>query len=105
MKPTVFKHSRLLLSLGLAALLATGALAAAAQQPKAPARTTGYLSAGDVERRAVAEGIVTVKEIELDARLAEVEGRDAQQRKVELVIDRKTGEVLKHEVKPARQKR
>lgn len=60
---------------------------------------TGNIGSADLEQRARAQGITTVKEIEFEGRLAEVEGRDAQGRKVEIVFDRSTGEVLSHKVK------
>jgi hypothetical protein len=60
----------------------------------APAGTTpDLLSLGDLEQRMVAQGI-TIKEIELKQLVAEIEGKDAQGRKVELVVDRRSGEVL-----------
>jgi hypothetical protein len=64
----------------------------------ARASAPGLLNMAEVEQRAASEGIV-VTEIEMENRLAEVEGRDAQQRKVELVIDRKTGEVLQRKTR------
>ena len=51
------------------------------------------LSLGEIESRLTAQGI-TIREIELRDRVAEVEGRDTQGRKVELLIDRRTGEIL-----------
>lgn len=78
------------------------AVSVSAQSSRNAAAEASYLSAGDVERQALAEGIVSVREIELEGRLAEVEGRDADQRKVKLVIDRQTGEVLKRKVKAPR---
>lgn len=53
------------------------------------------LSVGDIESRLTAQGI-KVKEIEVRDLLAEVEGYDAQGREVELVIDRRSGELLSH---------
>lgn len=64
----------------------------------ARASSAGLLSIAEIERRATAEGLV-VTEIEVENRLAEVEGRDSQQRKVKLVIDRRTGEVLQRKTK------
>ena len=64
----------------------------------ARASSAGFLNIAEIERRATSEGIA-VTEIELENRLAEVEGRDAQQRKVKLVIDRRTGEVLQRKTK------
>lgn len=54
------------------------------------------LSVGEVESRLTAQGI-KVKEIEVHDLLAEVEGYDAQGREIEVVIDRRSGEMLSHE--------
>lgn len=54
---------------------------------------TEVLSLGEIESRLTAQGI-TIREVELRDRVVEVEGRDAQGRKVELLIDRRTGEIL-----------
>lgn len=89
------------LSTALALAAATAGLVSIPGQASAQtarASTAGLLNMAEIERRATAEGIV-VTEIETENRLAEVEGRDAQQRKVELVIDRKTGEVLQRKTK------
>lgn len=89
------------LSTALALATATAGLVSipgTASAQAARASTAGLLNMAEIERRATAEGIV-VTEIEIENRLAEVEGRDAQQRKVELVIDRKTGEVLQRKTK------
>jgi hypothetical protein len=51
------------------------------------------LSLGDIETRLTAQGI-KIHEIELKDLIVEVEGRDANGRKVELLIDRRTGETL-----------
>ena len=59
----------------------------------AGAQTTGMLGLGEIESRMTAQGI-TIREIELHDRVVEVEGRDAQGRKVELLIDRRSGEIL-----------
>lgn len=64
----------------------------------AAAAPAGMLSLDEIESRATAEG-VQVKDIEVQDRLVEVEGRDASAQKVKLVYDRKTGEVLSREVK------
>ncbi|MBB6093590.1 hypothetical protein HNQ60_002471 [Povalibacter uvarum] len=73
----------------LAAILAvlSGAAVLAAET------TPNLLSLGDLEQRMTAQGI-TIKEIELKQLVAEIEGKDAQGRKVELVVDRRSGEVL-----------
>jgi hypothetical protein len=54
------------------------------------------LSVGEIESRLSAQGI-KVKEIEVRDLLADVEGYDAQGREVEVVIDRRSGEMLSHE--------
>jgi hypothetical protein len=59
----------------------------------ASAQTTALMSLGDLESRMTAQGI-TIHEIELRERVAEIEGRDAQGRKVELLVDRRSGEIL-----------
>ena len=76
----------------LAGVLALMSLSAGAQQASAPA-TPASLSLGEIESRLTAEGI-TIREIELRDSVVEVEGRDAQGRKVELLVDRRNGEIL-----------
>jgi hypothetical protein len=51
------------------------------------------LSLGDIETRLTAQGI-KIREIEIKDLVVEVEGRDAQDRKIELLVDRRTGEIL-----------
>lgn len=83
---TSFKSLRLA---GAAALLvAVGATAFA--QASAPANV---LSIADIEARMTAQGI-SIREIELRDLVAEVEGRDANGRKIELLVDRRSGEIL-----------
>jgi uncharacterized membrane protein YkoI len=62
----------------------------------APA-TEKFLSLAEIERRATATGI-RVTEIEVKDRLVEVEGRDAQNREVELKMDRRSGEILSRKI-------
>lgn len=81
---------------GLGAIAAPAAAQAQAQAQRTS--TAGFLDIGEIERRVKAQGI-EVTEIELKTRLAEVEGYDNQSRKVKLVIDRRTGEVLERKVK------
>jgi len=80
----------------LAAALIVGGSGAAvwAQAPKVTV-PANVLSVGDIESRLTTQGI-KVKEIEVRDLLAEVEGYDAQGREVELVLDRRSGEVLSH---------
>jgi hypothetical protein len=73
----------------LAGILALMSLSAGAQQASSPA----LLSLGDIESRLTAQGI-TIREIELRDTVVEVEGRDDQGRKVELLVDRRNGEIL-----------
>jgi hypothetical protein len=71
----------------LTAILAFLGTAASAQT------TAPLLGLGELESRMTAQGI-TIREIELRDRVAEIEGRDAQGRKVELLVDRRSGEIL-----------
>ena len=59
----------------------------------APAAAEKFLSLGEIERRVTATGL-RVTEMEVKDRIVEVEGRDASNREVELVMDRRSGEVL-----------
>jgi hypothetical protein len=53
------------------------------------------LGVGEIESRLSAQGI-KVKEIEIRDLLAEVEGYDAQGREIEVMVDRRSGEILSH---------
>jgi len=86
-----------LLPLLAASVLALGV--AWAQQPGG--NPQGWLGMAELEQRGISEGM-TVTEIETKQRLAEVEGYDTQGRKVKLVIDRQTGEILSRRVKDKR---
>lgn len=77
----------------LAGSLVVLSLPAGAQQASAPAAPANVLSLGDIESRLTAQGI-KIREIELRDLVVEVEGRDAQGRKVELLVDRRSGEIL-----------
>jgi hypothetical protein len=77
----------------VAGIFAFVSLSAGAQQAPSPAATSPVLSLGDIESRLTAQGI-TIHEIELRDSVVEVEGRDAQGRKVELLVDRRNGEIL-----------
>jgi uncharacterized membrane protein YkoI len=72
-------------------LMIAGGVAIA--QTTAPATPANVLSIADIESRMVAQGI-SIKEIELRDLVVEVEGRDANGRKVELLVDRRNGEIL-----------
>lgn len=84
----------------LAAALIVGGSGAAvwAQAVEQATKVTvpaNVLSVADIESRLTSQGI-KVKEIEVRDLLAEVEGYDAQGREVELVLDRRSGELLSH---------
>lgn len=76
-----------------------GLAGAQAGAQSAPAKVVNVpadvLSVGEIESRLTAQGI-KVKEIEVRDLLAEVEGYDAQGREIEVVIDRRSGEMLSH---------
>ena len=44
---------------------------------------------------AFAKGVVTIKEIELDDGVWEVEGRDASGHKIKIEVDARSGEIVK----------
>lgn len=74
-----------------------GAAAWAQNQPEKVVNVPdNVLSVGEIESRLGAQGI-KVKEIEVRDLLVEVEGYDAQGREVEVVLDRRSGEMLAHE--------
>jgi hypothetical protein len=58
-----------------------------------PSATEKFLSLSEIEQRVTATGI-RVTEIEVKDRIVEVEGRDASNREVDLVVDRRSGEIL-----------
>lgn len=81
------------------AVTLAGVGGAAAWAQNAPEKVVNVpanvLSVGEIESRLTAQGI-KVKEIEVRDLLAEVEGYDAQGREVEIVLDRRSGEILSH---------
>jgi uncharacterized membrane protein YkoI len=98
-----------LLAAGLTGIFTEPALAqqqatadAPQQQPastpaaSAPA-TEKFLSLTEIERKVTATG-VRVTEIEVKDRVVEVEGRDAQNREVDLLVDRRSGEILSRKI-------
>jgi carbamoylphosphate synthase large subunit len=88
-------------SLVLAALIGTSALASTASAQtfqEAHISTAGAMSLDEIERRVSAQGL-RVTEIEIKDLLVEVEGYDAQGRKVKQVLDRRSGEVLSQKIK------
>ena len=71
--------------------------AAAAQPAKSTPDGGTFLSLTEIERRVTATG-VRVTEIEVKARIVEGEGRDSSNREVELVVDRRSGEILSRKI-------
>ena len=87
-----------------AGLLAATALTAAAQTaPSAPAAAAAAptaMSFQQVVERVVAHGYTDVREVEREGdKLYEVKARDGQGRRVEMVIDARSGEILRERVK------
>jgi hypothetical protein len=76
----------------LATVLIAAAAGVQAQDPK-PAAAENVLSIAEIESRLTAQGI-KVEEIEVRDLVAEVEGRDSTGREIDLVVDRRTGEIL-----------
>jgi len=69
------------------------ALSAAAALPAAAGAQ--HLTIDDVRNMALARGVVTIKEIELDHGIWEVQGRDAGGHKIEMKVDALSGEIVK----------
>jgi len=86
------KMNKTMTALFAAALLSVAACSTAVGQPN-------WRGMAELEQIGISEGMITVTEIESKQRLAEVEGYDAQSRKVKLTVDRQTGEVLTRRVK------
>ena len=59
-----------------------------------PLPSAELLSLGEIESRLTAQGI-TIKEIELRDLVVEIEGYDANGHEVELLVDRRSGEILR----------
>jgi uncharacterized membrane protein YkoI len=68
------------------------ALAAASLPAAAGAK---HLTIEDVRAMAFDKGIATIKEIELDDGIWEVEGRDDSGHKIEMKVDARSGEIVK----------
>lgn len=90
----------------VAAAIGAGALASAHAQNTTPANShvtapANVLSLADIESRMLAQGI-TIKEVEIHDNAVEVEGYDASGNKVELLLDRRSGEVLSRKTKTRR---
>jgi len=77
------------------------AVGCASAQSVTPQPNPNWRGMAQLEQIGIREGL-TVTEIESKQRLAEVEGYDAESRKVKLVIDRQTGEILSRRVKDRR---
>jgi len=83
----------------LAALFAAASLGAVAQSA-ATAAATAPMSMMQVLERVTAQGYRDVREIELKSdRLYEVKATNDKGQRVEMVIDARSGEVLKQEIK------
>jgi hypothetical protein len=89
-KPTIFTATWIAAS---ACALALPAIEVQAQTPPPPAAGAKMIGLCEIESRLTAQGI-TIRELELRDAAVEVEGRDAQGRKVELLLDRRSGEIL-----------
>jgi len=64
------------------------------QTPSTSATAPGQLlSLGEIETRLSSQGI-KIKEIEVRDKVLEIEGYDSQGREIELVVDRRTAEIL-----------
>jgi hypothetical protein len=80
-------------------LAALGAVSAYAQGVEAPASVTNQpsLTLTEIEQILQKEGI-RVTEIEVKYSVVEAEGRDAQNREVDVIVDRRSGEVLSRQL-------
>lgn len=97
----------LLTGLALCTAAGQGALAADPQPaPSAspPATATApvavaskLLGLTEIESRLTAQGI-RIKEIEIHDKVLEIDGYDAQNRKLELIVDRRSGEILSRRI-------
>jgi hypothetical protein len=86
----------ILLSMAIAAAAGFAVAQTPANGPEqsAPAAAAkGALGLGEIEALLQKEGI-KVHELEVRDSVVEAEGRDANQRKVELIVDRRSGEIL-----------
>jgi hypothetical protein len=96
---TIGKGSRAaraaLVAAGLALAGTAGVVVAQNASEKVVKVPDNVLSVSEIESRLSAQGI-KVKEIEVRDLIAEVEGYDAQGREIEIVVDRRNGEILAH---------
>jgi uncharacterized membrane protein YkoI len=60
-----------------------------------PALAAKRLTIDDARDMAFAKGVVTIKEIELDGGIWEVEGRNAGGRRIKIEVDARSGEIVK----------
>jgi uncharacterized membrane protein YkoI len=60
-----------------------------------PASGAQHLTIDDVRNMAIDRGVATIKEIELDHGIWEVQGRDAGGHKIEMKVDASRGEIIK----------
>ena len=92
---TISVHSNALrnLALSCALILSAGVAAATSPAQSTAAPPTEVLTLAELETRLTEQGI-SIREIELKEAVAEVEGHDTAGRKVELLIDRRSGEIL-----------
>ena len=106
MNRAIHHHLSIRAAAGLLASAAVATVAAHAQTaaPVAPVAPTAAASASmnfqQVVQRVVAQGYADVREVERKGdKLYEVKARDAQNRRVELTVDARSGEILREEVK------
>lgn len=96
--PAKIRIFRITVLSAMLAMTAGFGLAQAQSQP-APAASAAasgkLLGLGEIEARLATQGI-KIKEIEVRDKVLEVEGYDAQGRKIELIVDRRTAEILSH---------
>jgi cytoskeletal protein RodZ len=96
--PAAAKPSAAAPAVPAASVAQAATTAPAASTAKPTAASANVLSIADIESRMLAQGI-TITEIEVQDLLVEVEGYGADGRKVELVLDRRSGDTLSQKVK------
>lgn len=85
----------------LAVAMGAGMLMGSVHAQNTTPAPANVLSLADIESRMLAQGI-TIKEVEIHNNAAEIEGYDASGNKVELLLDRRSGEVLSRKTKTRR---
>ena len=86
-------------SIAAACVLAMAAMGAGAQT-SAPAAQAAPMSLQQAVERVTAQGYKDVREVERKGdKLIEIEARDGQGRRVELLLDARSGEILREKVK------